>query len=97
LALLQLQKSSAESQADAGWLYRFADTVNLEYNMVPSLHVAFAVSCALSYSRISWPWLWWSWAAAIALSTLLCHQHHLLDLVAGVVFAWLIDSFDSNA
>ncbi|HEX6899368.1 MAG TPA: phosphatase PAP2 family protein [Thermoanaerobaculia bacterium] len=70
-------------------LYRAADALNLTYNLLPSLHVAFAVVCAALFSpRAPGPvrLLLWSWAALIAASTVLIHQHHLLDVAAG----WLL-------
>jgi len=74
-----------------GWvgLYRVADTLNLTYNLLPSLHVAFAVICVSIFAprapgavKI----LLWTWAVLIAASTVLIHQHHVLDVVAG----WLL-------
>jgi membrane-associated phospholipid phosphatase len=70
-------------------LFHFADRLNLDYNMVPSLHVALSVCCISSFSRHSSKLgqkLLWTWSAAIALSTLLTHQHHVVDVVAG----WLV-------
>ena len=67
-------------------LFRFADTINLDYNMVPSLHVALSVCCVAAFARrASWAGRvgLWLWAAAIALSTLLTHQHHIVDAVSG--------------
>ena len=67
-------------------LFHFADWLNLDYNMVPSLHVALSVCCIAAYARQASQagraglWLW---AAAIALSTLLTHQHHIVDAVSG--------------
>ena len=70
-------------------LYHFADRLNLTYNLVPSLHVVFAVVCVAVFApraprgiKI----LLWSWAALIAGSTVLIHQHHVLDVVTG----WLL-------
>ena len=67
-------------------LFRFAQSQALEYNMVPSLHVALSVCCIAAYSRHASPAgsrLLWAWAAAIALSTLLTHQHHVIDVITG--------------
>ena len=67
-------------------LFHFADRLNLDYNMVPSLHVALSVCCIAAYARHAAPRgraLLWMWAAAIALSTLLTHQHHVVDVVTG--------------
>jgi membrane-associated phospholipid phosphatase len=70
-------------------LFHFADKLNLTYNLLPSLHVAFAVVCVAIFSgrapaagRVSL----WLWAAMIAASTVLIHQHHLLDVATG----WLL-------
>jgi membrane-associated phospholipid phosphatase len=70
-------------------LYDFADRLNLTYNLVPSLHVAFAVACVAMFARRAprplQPLLW-AWALLIAASTVLTHQHHILDAVTG----WLL-------
>jgi membrane-associated phospholipid phosphatase len=79
------------SGADLGrWagLFRVADGLNLTYNLVPSLHVAFAVLCAAVFGRraaVPGRAALWTWAALIAASTLLTHQHHLVDVASGAV------------
>jgi membrane-associated phospholipid phosphatase len=73
-------------------LFNFADRLNLDYNMVPSLHVALSVCCIAAFVRHSGQagcWLLWLWAIAIALSTILTHQHHIIDVVSG----WLVGAF----
>jgi membrane-associated phospholipid phosphatase len=75
-------------------LFNFADRLNLEHNMVPSLHVALSVCCISAFSRRAPPigrTMLWVWAAAIALSTLLAHQHHVIDAVTGWVVAVCCD------
>jgi membrane-associated phospholipid phosphatase len=70
-------------------MYHAADALNLTYNLLPSLHVAFAVICVAIFSpRAPRPvkTLLWLWAALIAVSTVLIHQHHVLDVVTG----WLL-------
>lgn len=67
-------------------LFHFADRLNLDYNMVPSLHVALSVCCISAFARHAsrtGRTLLWMWAAAIGISTLLTHQHHLVDVVTG--------------
>ena len=67
-------------------LFHFADRLNLDYNMVPSLHVALSVCCVASFGRHAartGRTLLWVWVAAIAVSTVLTHQHHLVDVVSG--------------
>jgi membrane-associated phospholipid phosphatase len=73
-------------------LFRFADAVNLTYNLLPSLHVTLTVVCVAAFStRIEGVGrtLLWMWAGAVALSTLLIHQHHLLDVLSGWALALL--------
>jgi membrane-associated phospholipid phosphatase len=70
-------------------IYHVADDLNLTYNLLPSLHVAFAVICAAIFSsRAPGPIqaALWLWAFLIAASTVLTHQHHVLDVVTG----WLL-------
>jgi membrane-associated phospholipid phosphatase len=69
-------------------LYRFADWLNLEYNLLPSLHVALSVTCIAAYARRArraGRLLLWIWAVAVAASTILTHFHHVLDAVTGFV------------
>jgi len=69
-----------------GWAripFGIADTLNLQYNQFPSLHVAFAVSAAWAYRRFAWR----VWAAAVAVSTWLMWEHHLVDILGGVALA----------
>jgi membrane-associated phospholipid phosphatase len=70
-------------------LFHFADKLNLTYNLLPSLHVTFAVICVAIFSArapVVGKVLLWFWAAMVAASTVLIHQHHLLD----VATAWLL-------
>ena len=70
-------------------LFHFADKLNLTYNLLPSLHVAFAVICVAIFAPrapLAGKVLLWFWAAMIAASTVLIHQHHLLDVATG----WLL-------
>jgi membrane-associated phospholipid phosphatase len=67
-------------------LLRSARSVALEYNMVPSLHVALSVCCLAAYARRARPrtrFALWTWASAVALSTIFTHQHHIVDVVTG--------------
>jgi membrane-associated phospholipid phosphatase len=63
-----------------------ARAMALRYNMVPSLHVALSIACIAAYASRAGKLgqgLLWTWAAAIAVSTLLTHQHHLVDVITG--------------
>jgi membrane-associated phospholipid phosphatase len=73
-------------------LLQVADRINLDYNLVPSLHVALAVACAgafLPRAPVVARFALGAWVALVALSTLLTHQHHVVDVVAGLALgAW---------
>jgi membrane-associated phospholipid phosphatase len=75
------------------WPVQTAMTLNLRtYNMAPSLHVALSVTCVAAnanHARATGKTLLWLWALAIALSTLLLHQHHVVDVVTGWLLGWL--------
>jgi len=85
--------SAFASSGDLGvWagMFRLTKQLNLDYNMVPSLHVALSTICiAVFAGRASRTGkvLLWTWAVAISVSTLLTHQHHILDVVTGFVLA----------
>lgn len=74
-------------------IYRFADWLNLSHNYMPSLHVGMAVLCASIYSKeasVICAIAIWIWALAITLSTLLTHEHYVIDLVAGGALGYLL-------
>jgi membrane-associated phospholipid phosphatase len=89
-----------ELKQTAGTMFRAADVLNLEHNHFPSLHVSYAFTVALAVGRrCAWPGkaLLASWAAAIAVSTILLHQHYVIDLAGAVVLTaiatmWLYDA-----
>jgi hypothetical protein len=92
--LLPMAQSYPQRQAYGlgGAVFRFADRLNLDYNELPSLQVAFAVTAAIVYGRrCGWlgKTLFGLWAVTVTLSALLMHEHHLLDLGAGAVLGWV--------
>jgi membrane-associated phospholipid phosphatase len=71
-------------------VFRLADRLNLTYNLLPSLHVALTVSCVTAFASHAGKTgkiLLWIWAISIAISTVLIHQHHVLDALAGWALA----------
>lgn len=58
------------------------------WNHVPSLHVAYAFTIAVVLGR-NWGhavlWLALLWAVAVSVSTVLVHEHHLLDVLGGLI------------
>jgi membrane-associated phospholipid phosphatase len=76
------------------WPVQTAMTLNLGTvgNMAPSLHVAMTVTYALVFAQRAGPvgkTLLFGWAAAVAASTVLLHQHHVVDVVTGALLGWL--------
>lgn len=80
----------ATATGNGGFLGRtllLADRLNLDYNAVPSLHVALLIGCLGAYFarvRIGGRILLTLWIVLVAASTLLTHQHHLIDVAAGI-------------
>jgi hypothetical protein len=93
LGFLLLPAELAYPSRDPGtWspLFAVAREMALTYNLVPSLHVALSCLCLAAYATrcgAAGKVLLGIWAGAIALSTLLTHQHHLLDVATGLALA----------
>lgn len=76
-----------------GWgtILEWARLPALRYNMVPSLHVTLTVFLTRLYARhapTAAVFVLWLWAGLMILSTLLTHQHHLLDVITGFLLGW---------
>lgn len=91
----QLAFPPAENLGSWTALFNFADRLNLQYNLAPSLHVTLSVLCIAAFSshasnpiRIAL----WLWAVAISLSTVLTHQHHIIDVITGWILALVLSS-----
>ncbi|MCC6132133.1 MAG: Ser/Thr and Tyr protein phosphatase [Acidobacteria bacterium] len=72
-------------------IYEKIFAVDLPHNMVPSLHVVYSALFLLAFiaegSRKGLAPLWGLWLVLISSSTVLVHQHHLLDVVSGLGLA----------
>ncbi len=88
----QLAYAPATDSQLGAWqgLFHFADRLNLDYNLVPSLHVALSIICielfAVHAGRKG-KVLLRIWGMLIAASILFTHQHHLLDALTGYLLA----------
>lgn len=73
--------------------YRLLHSLDLPHNLVPSLHVTYSTLTLAALGSVSGPWvrgLFALWLGIICLSTVLVHQHHLLDVAGGLALgAWL--------
>jgi PAP2 superfamily. len=61
------------------------------HNLVPSLHVIYSALTIFAYTsvmtRMVWRIIWFSWLILIMTSTVLVHQHHLMDVFMGLLVA----------
>ncbi|MGB0582067.1 MAG: phosphatase PAP2/dual specificity phosphatase family protein [Limisphaerales bacterium] len=74
-------------------LYSALFSFDKPHNLFPSLHVAFAVILRWTYARHLTGW--WRigfhlWFALIGVSTVLVHQHHLIDVFGGALLGTLV-------
>ncbi len=72
-------------------LYGAIFSLDAPHNLVPSLHVVFSTiavqACGQNAPGLARLGLW-IWLVCIMASTLLTHQHHLLDVVTGLMVAF---------
>lgn len=69
-------------------IFQTIHDVDAPHNLVPSLHVVFSCVIALAcarYARAPVLWLLRVWLSLIVLSTVLVHQHHLIDIVSALM------------
>ena len=74
-------------------IYSAMFSIDHPYNLVPSLHMVFSSAIALACADVATPLIratLLGWLALIAVSTILVHQHHVLDLVAAIVLVSLL-------
>jgi hypothetical protein len=77
-------------------LFRFADKLNLDCNLVPSLHVALSIVCIelfAAHAKTVGKIFLRGWGFLIAASTVFTHQHHLLDAATGYLLAFAVVKF----
>lgn len=77
-----------------GAVYRHIFSIDLPHNMAPSLHVVYSALFLLALVQAApstWQKsLWWVWLVLISASTVLVHQHHLVDVISGLGLAILL-------
>lgn len=82
-----------------GWLFdRFLD-LDAPYNLFPSLHAALWLLLLQVYRRHLHGvvlWLTMLWFGLIALSPLLTHQHHVIDIAGGLLLGFACSFFWSE-
>lgn len=76
------------AQAPYREIFQALHRVDAPHNLVPSLHVVFSSLIALACAQFARPAVGTGlrlWLALIVLSTLLVHQHHLLDVATALL------------
>jgi PAP2 superfamily. len=67
--------------------------IDKPFNLVPSLHVAYSTAIILAIAerlgKIG-SIVFFGWLALVSASTILIHQHHLLDVLAGLALALIM-------
>ncbi len=69
-------------------IFKAIHDIDAPHNLVPSLHVVFSTVIALAcanFARPAFRWLLWAWLLVIVASTILVHQHHLIDVLAALL------------
>lgn len=77
-------------------LYAGIFALDQPFNLVPSLHVVYSAAIALAIAAPGGrgrQLLFGLWLALICASTLLVHQHHLLDVGSGLLLAGFLHFF----
>lgn len=72
-------------------MYARVFSIDRPYNLVPSLHVIFSTAIALACADFARPLVRAAilgWLTVIVASTVLVHQHHLLDLAAALAIVY---------
>lgn len=89
-AELAYAPATLEDAGATATLFRWADALNLDHELFPSLHVAFSATCLGVFSLRALPVVQvvlGTWAGLVGVSTVLTHQHHVVDVLAGWVLA----------
>lgn len=71
-------------------------SVDHPHNLVPSLHVVFSAAIALALMDNAhrwWRWALGTWLGLLIASTVLVHQHHLIDIVSALILVALLRRF----
>jgi len=71
--------------------------IDLPHNMAPSLHIVYStliligVSTSTKNNLVKIIVLFW--LGLLSISTLLVHQHHIIDIISAFVLVWIISKF----
>lgn len=75
------------------FMYNFLHEIDHPYNLYPSLHITFSVLTAfamIDQTKQKWFHVFLTlWILMICASVVLVHQHHLFDILTGLILAYL--------
>jgi len=95
-AELGFERTSPASPLYAS-IYSGLFAIDLPHNLVPSLHVIFSsliIFSLLEKAELKYQkYALWGWLTLVCLSTLLIHQHHLVDIITGLLVAIYFRNF----
>ena len=70
-------------------VYRFLFSIDANFNTFPSLHVTFSfILIAFLNQQLKSPYFLWTWFTLICVSVLLTHQHHVADILGGIILGY---------
>lgn len=68
--------------------FQFLTTFDSPFNQAPSLHIAYAFIFWTVFRNLKkWRMLLLFWLIALGISTLTTYQHHLIDIITGIILA----------
>lgn len=75
-------------------MYLFLHQIDHPFNLYPSLHITFSVITAFAmFDQTKSKWFSFflvTWIVLICCSVILVHQHHLFDILTGLLLAYLV-------
>lgn len=88
----QLGFIRTESVNSFQWLFTSLYSLDKQHNLFPSLHIILStlvVIAVLDQVKGLLKFIYLAWLGALYLSVLLVHQHHLMDILGGLVLTYL--------
>jgi membrane-associated phospholipid phosphatase len=89
--LVPAQSGFERVAADGSAAFAAIHLLDLPHNQAPSLHVSWSALFLGALRRASPPWLrrlLELWFISLCTSVLLVHQHHVIDVLGGLLVAW---------